>query len=261
MKPPNTNPGGGSQATLRMRLGLDTSGSSPVLKIYDGDAWVECFEDPGGTVTSVGLSFSSLFDVTNSPVTTSGTLTATLQSQVKNTVFAGPNGLDGTPLFRALVSDDIPAMPASKITSGQFDSGRIPSLDASKITTGTFSQDRIPNLSAAKITSGSLSYTVGGTGLTAIPAQGEVLVGTGLGWAKSTLGPGANIGITNGIGTVTVAVSDNPAFTSVALKDLSGDTLTLAAPNVTVPYTLNLPTTDGTNGAILTTNGAGQLTF
>jgi hypothetical protein len=257
---PNTNPEG-EPGNSKGETWLDTSGSSPILKVYDGGAWVTCFDDPGGTVTSVGLTFDSVFNVSGTPVTSSGTLTATLRSQVKNTVFAGPDDVDGTPSFRALVDNDIPAMPASKITSGQFDSGRIPSLDASKITSGTFSQNRIPNLSAAKITSGSLSYTVGGTGLTAAAAQGEVLVGTGLGWTKNTLTPGANIGIINGIGAITVAVSDTPSFTSVALRDGAGDTLTLAAPSVAVPYTLNLPATDGTNGAVLTTNGAGQLTF
>jgi hypothetical protein len=58
-----------------------------------------------------------------------------------------------------------------------------------------------------------------------------------------------------------VGVSDTPAFNSVALKDGAGDTLTLAAPNVTIPYVLNLPVADGVNGAILTTNGGGQLSF
>lgn len=257
---PNTNPEG-EPGNSKGETWLDTSGSSPILKVYDGGSWVTCFDDPGGTVTSVGLSFEAVFDSVGSPVTNSGTIEATLRSQVKNTVFSGPDGVDGVPSFRALVSADIPALSASKITTGTLDSGRIPGLDSSKIISGTFSQDRIPNLSAAKITSGSLSYTVGGTGITSVPAQGQVLVGTGLGWAKNTLTPGANIGITNGIGAVTVAVSDAPSFTSVALKDGAGDTLTLAAPNVTIPYTLNLPATDGTNGAVLTTNGAGQLSF
>lgn len=257
---PNTNPEGES-GNSRGEMWLDTSGSSPILKVYDGSSWVTCFDDPGGTVTSVGLSFSSIFDVSETPVTSSGTLTATLQSQVKNTVFAGPTSLDGAPSFRGLVSDDIPAMPASKITTGQFDSGRIPGLDASKVVTGTFSQDRIPNISAAKITSGSLSYTVGGTGLTATPAQGEVLVGTGLSWAKNTLTPGANIEITNGIGAIAVAVSDTPSFTNVAFRDPIGDTITFAAPSVTIPYTLNLPASDGASGSVLTTDGGGNLSF
>jgi hypothetical protein len=56
-------------------------------------------------------------------------------------------------------------------------------------------------------------------------------------------------------------VSDASTFDSVALRDGTGDTLTLAAPNVTIPYILNLPSSDGTNGAILVTNGGGQLSF
>jgi hypothetical protein len=59
-------------------------------------------------VTSVGLSLPSIFSVSGSPVTSSGTLTATLASQAANLVFASPNGTSGTPLFRSLVAGDIP---------------------------------------------------------------------------------------------------------------------------------------------------------
>jgi hypothetical protein len=51
------------------------------------------------------------------------------------------------------------------------------------------------------------------------------------------------------------------SFSSVVLRDSTGNTLTLAAPNVTTPYALNLPSSDGTNGAVLVTNGGGQLSF
>jgi predicted heme/steroid binding protein len=73
-----------------------------------------------GTVTSVGLSLPAIFTVTGSPVTGSGTLTATLASQSANIVFASPNGSAGTPTFRALVAADIPNLDTSKITSGTF---------------------------------------------------------------------------------------------------------------------------------------------
>ena len=69
-----------------------------------------------GTVTSVGLSLPNIFTVSNSPVTTSGTLTAILASQSQNHVFAAPNGSSGTPSFRALVSTDIPSLTATKIS-------------------------------------------------------------------------------------------------------------------------------------------------
>ena len=66
-----------------------------------------------GTVSSVGLSLPSIFSVSGSPVTTSGTLTGSLASQTANRVFAAPNGSNGTPSFRALVSGDIPDLSSS----------------------------------------------------------------------------------------------------------------------------------------------------
>lgn len=75
-----------------------------------------------GTVTQVGLVLpSDVFDVTVSPITTMGDLTAVFQDQSANNVFAGPtSGVPSTPSFRALVSTDIPNLPASIITSGVF---------------------------------------------------------------------------------------------------------------------------------------------
>lgn len=66
-----------------------------------------------GTVTSVGLDLpTSVFDVTVTPITTSGDLTAIFVDQPANQVFAGPTtGADTTPDFRALVADDIPTLP------------------------------------------------------------------------------------------------------------------------------------------------------
>ncbi len=68
-----------------------------------------------GTVSSVALSLpTALFDVTGSPVTTSGTLSATLDNQTANYVFAGPtSGGAATPGFRALVASDLPDLSSS----------------------------------------------------------------------------------------------------------------------------------------------------
>ncbi|MFZ9959081.1 MAG: hypothetical protein ACO3GP_01720 [Candidatus Limnocylindrus sp.] len=74
-----------------------------------------------GTVTSVGLSLpTSIFDVSGSPVTGSGTLTATLDTQTANYIWAGPTtGAASAPTFRALVAADIPDLSSSYLpTSG-----------------------------------------------------------------------------------------------------------------------------------------------
>ncbi len=62
-----------------------------------------------GTVTSVGLSLPAIFSVAGSPVTTAGTFTVTLATELANTVWAGPaTGAAATPIFRTLALADIP---------------------------------------------------------------------------------------------------------------------------------------------------------
>ena len=68
-----------------------------------------------GTVTSVSLSLPSLFTVSGSPVTSSGTLTATLATQTANKVFAGATSGTTTPTFRSLVSADIPSLTGGQV--------------------------------------------------------------------------------------------------------------------------------------------------
>lgn len=62
------------------------------------------------------------------------------------------------------------------------------------------------NPSVISITSGSaLGVTSGGTGLTTIPTNGQLLIGNGTGYTLNTLGHGVGISVTNGSGTITVA--------------------------------------------------------
>jgi hypothetical protein len=63
-----------------------------------------------GSVTSVGLSLPAQFNLSGSPITGSGTLTATWASQNANYFFAAPNGSNGNPTFRAIVAADIPTL-------------------------------------------------------------------------------------------------------------------------------------------------------
>jgi hypothetical protein len=91
---------------------ISGASTDQVLK-FDGTKWINAAAPGGGggsgTVTSVALSMPSQFAVSGSPVTTSGTLTASWNSQSANCVFAGPNGTSGAPTFRTLVAADIPS--------------------------------------------------------------------------------------------------------------------------------------------------------
>lgn len=115
----------------------------------------------GGTVTSVKMTVPSGFTVTGSPITTSGTLAVSLDSQAANKVLASPSNAAGIPSFRLLVASDIPNLDAAKITTGTLNAARIPNLDASKITSGTFNAARIPDLSGKYVTLDSAQTITG----------------------------------------------------------------------------------------------------
>lgn len=73
-----------------------------------------------GTVTSVGLTLpSAIFDISGSPITTSGTLAVTLDVQDAGAVFAGPiSGSDATPTFRPVDKLDVKAALAAALDAG-----------------------------------------------------------------------------------------------------------------------------------------------
>jgi hypothetical protein len=52
---------------------------------------------------------------------------------------------------------------------------------------------------------GVIGVSSGGTGLSTIPTNGQLLIGNGTGYTLNTLGVGAGISVTNGIGTITLA--------------------------------------------------------
>lgn len=102
-------------------LGRDASGKIVNMTLGSGfgisTGTINFAETYTGTVTSVGLSMPSIFSVSGSPVTGSGTLMASLASQTTNLVFASPNGSTGTPTFRALVLADLPSLALGNLTN------------------------------------------------------------------------------------------------------------------------------------------------
>ncbi len=169
-----------------------------------------------GTVTSVGLSMPAIFSVSGSPVTSSGTLTASWVAQNANLVFAGPSsGSAAAPTFRTLVGADLPTPTATTL-------GGIESLTCasntwlSQISTGgvpNCSQPGFSNLSGA-ISLSQTPLTTAGDLLIAnsTPALARLAVGT----AHQYLGNSSGL----------------PAWAQPAFTDISG---TVAASMLPTP--------------------------
>jgi hypothetical protein len=144
---------------------------------------------PGGGVTSVALSLPGIFSVTGSPITSAGTLAASLVNQSPNQLWAGPSsGGASTPTFRSLVPADIPG------------------LDFAKITTGV------------------VPVAQGGTGLSSVPTNGQIPIGNGVSFLMGTLtGTADQVQVANGAGSITLSLpqgvntTNSPTFVGMTL--------------------------------------------
>jgi hypothetical protein len=170
-----------------------------------------------GTVTSVGLALPSIFTVSGSPVTSTGTLTGTLASQIANTVFAAPDGASGTPTFRSLGPVDIP------------------NLDTSKLTTGVLPVARGGTNSGTALNNNRIMVSSGGAIVEAAAlTNGQLLIGsTGAAPVAATLTAGAGISVTNTAGGITIAATGTGSITH---QEVSSSTtiLTFGATSFTV---------------------------
>jgi hypothetical protein len=106
-----------SLGTANQVLGVNASGSAAEYKTISASTGISITNTPNDIsimntgVTSVAFQDASatpIYTVTGSPVTTTGTLTVTLASQVANTAFLAPNGTAGQPGFRAIAYADLP---------------------------------------------------------------------------------------------------------------------------------------------------------
>lgn len=89
-----------------------------------------------GSVSSVALSAPSIFNVTGSPVTSSGTISMAMTSQQPNRFFAGPvSGIASDPSFRPINSADL---PAGTWTSSNDGTGSGMDADLLDAQTGSF---------------------------------------------------------------------------------------------------------------------------
>jgi hypothetical protein len=103
---------------------------------------------------------------------------------------------------------------------------------------------------------GIVPVASGGTGLSTIPTNGQLLIGNGTGYTLNTLGVGAGLSVTNGIGTITLAntgVLSNIAGAGISVSSATG--------NVTIANTGVLSFSGGTTGLTPATATTGAITL
>ena len=103
---------------------------------------------------------------------------------------------------------------------------------------------------------GIIPVSSGGTGLSTIPTNGQLLIGNGTGYTLNTLAVGSGISVTNGLGTITLAntgVLSNIAGTGISVSGATG--------NVIIANTGVLSFSGGTTGLTPATATTGVVTL
>lgn len=126
----------------------------------------------------------------------------------------------------------------SPLTNAEIDAN-FSNLNNAKLETNG-SGANLTSLNANNISSGTLAVARGGTGQISY-TNGELLIGnsTGNTLAKATLTQGSNISITNGAGSITIATSLTPSFTTVTTTGAGtiGTDLAVNGSNITTTST------------------------
>ena len=73
----------------------------------------------------------------------------------------------------------------------------------------------------------AIGRAYGGTGLTAAPSNGQLLIGNGTGYTLATLTAGSNVTITEGSGSITIASSGGASVAAGDGIDVSGSTVSV----------------------------------
>lgn len=230
-------------------LGPGTSGY--VLSTQGPNADPQWVPNTAGSVTSVGLSLpATLFSVSGSPVTSSGTLTGALIVQSANKLFAGPSaGGDAAPTFRSLVNADIASAGAALTRTNDTNV---------TVTLGGNAATSLVN--AASLTlgwTGTLAATRGGTG-TGSYAVGDTLYASATNVLSKLSG---NITTAKQYlsQTGTGAASQAPSWATISGSDITGSALT-KTDDTNVTLTLGgTPATALLRATSLTLGWAGQL--
>jgi hypothetical protein len=211
---------------------IGQTGGAPVSSQLTAGTLITVTPGPGtSTISSSALGLVTLnmptavFDVSVVSGANSETITVTFDTQIANTVWAGPStGIPALPTFRALVAADIPSLDASKITSGIL-----------PIARGGTNSGTALNNNRIMISSGGAIVE------RAAMTNGQILIGsTGLAPNAATLtGTTNRVTVTNGAGTITLSTPQNihtaatPTFSSQTLSATTNQ-LTLGTTNTAI---------------------------
>lgn len=183
----------------------------------------------GANVTLTTAQFQSARIVLSGTVTT--TATVTIPSDIGGGSTSGSywlfsNGTGGTITVTTGGANNVVINPVPTGSSAPYrnvyifsDGSNIYSLDQASslavneggtgLSTLTGANNALYSTSATALTAGTLPVAAGGTGISTAPTNGQIDIGNGTGFTRTTLTGGTGITVTNGAGSITLAAAGN----------------------------------------------------
>lgn len=179
----------------------------------------------------------------------------------------GPNAINvgygqSTNNPSGISNEVIPVNPAQTPANFVITGG---SIDGTPIGVTTPSTGKFTTLQATSIDLTSpLPIAEGGTAVSTVPANGQLLIGNGTGYTVANLTAGAGMTITNSAGGITLSATGVGSVTSVSVTTANGVSGTVATPTTTPAISLTLgaitPTSVAASGTVTGSNLSGTNT-
>jgi hypothetical protein len=249
----NTTAAGGTTAL--------TAASSYIQTLVGTGGQTYALPDATTLTTGVAFVFNNLATGTLTITDYATATIGTIPSGGAGAVFLTNNGTTGgTWDLHAYLPEGVTFgtnafnLGSAVISGGTWQGGTIqPGYGGTGLTTFTAANYALYSTSASALTAGTLPAAAGGTGATATPTNGQLLIGNGTNFAVATLGTSTGISTTTGSGTLTInntGVTSAVAGTGISVSGATG-AVTITNSGVTsITGTANQITASASTGGV-----------
>jgi hypothetical protein len=134
---------------------------------------------------------------------TGGTITVTTGGSTNVVINPVPSGSSASYRNVYIFSDGTNIYSLDQATSLPVNQG------GTGLATLTGANNALYSTSATALTAGTLPFAAGGTGISTTPTNGQIDIGNGSGFTRTTLTAGTGVTVTNGAGSITLAAAGN----------------------------------------------------